>query len=239
MSAPARPGAEQWEQWGVDPAWSRTIDVPSHDGGVHRWHLLERRPDGPIGAVVCVHGNPTWSYLWLRLLERLGDRWHVIALDQLGMGYSDRLGRRRYAERVRDLADAIDALDLDSARGRGGPRRGGAVVQGWAVDHPDRLAGLACNTGIAVPAGRRAPGLIRLAAAGPMTDLVGRRTRVFVDGTLALSTRGSRLRVRPRCGRRMGRAADRAAIRGRRRRPSTTRTHRRRRSPTSPPGCRR
>ena len=46
-----------------------------------------------------------------------------------------------------------------------------------------------CNTGIAVPAGRRAPSLIRLAAAGPITDLVGHRTRIFVDGTLGLSWR--------------------------------------------------
>ena len=214
MSAPARPSAEQWEQWGVDPAWSRTIDVPSHDGGVHRWHLLERRPDRPIGTVVCVHGNPTWSYLWLRVLERLGDRWHVVALDQLGMGYSDRLGRRRYAERVRDLADAIEALGLAERLVVVGHDWGGAVVQGWAVDHPDRLAGLVlCNTGIAVPAGRRAPGLIRLAAAGAMTDLVGRRTRVFVDGTLALSMRRIPSSVRPALRAPYARAVDRAAIR--------------------------
>ena len=42
---------------------------------------------------------------------------------------------------------------------------GGAIAMGWAVEHSDQLAGLMlCNTGIEVPAGRRAPGLIRLAA---------------------------------------------------------------------------
>lgn len=218
MDTPALPSADQWRQWGVDPAWSRTLDVGSHDGATHRWHVLERRPDSreaPVGTVVCVHGNPTWSYLWRPLIERLGDRWHVVAVDQLGMGFSDRLpAPRSYAERVRDLDDVVAALGLDGPLVMVGHDWGGAVVQGWAVAHRDRLAGLVlCNTGIAVPPGRRAPSLIRLAAAGPMTDLVCRRTRTFVDGTIALSGRrlaahaGSALRAPYR------RAEHRAAIR--------------------------
>jgi acyl-CoA synthetase (AMP-forming)/AMP-acid ligase II/pimeloyl-ACP methyl ester carboxylesterase len=187
-AATARPTPEQWRGWGVDPAWSHWVDVDSHDGERHRWHLLERRPDAPLGTVVCVHGNPTWSYLWHRLLQRLGDRWHVVALDQLGMGLSDRVDRQRYADRVRDLDDALRALGLDGPVVLVGHDWGGAVVQGWAVDHPGRVAGLVlCNTGIAVPAGRRAPWLIRLAAAGPVTDLVGRRSRAFVGGTIGLA----------------------------------------------------
>lgn len=215
MNAPALPSADQWQQWGVDPSWSRMLDVPSHDGSSHRWHLLERRPDAPVGTVVCVHGNPTWSYLWHRVIERIGDRWHVIAVDQLGMGFSDRLpAPRSYAERVRDLADVVDALALDGPVVMVGHDWGGAVAQGWSVAHRDRLAGLVlCNTGIAVPAGRRAPSLIRLAAAGPMTDLACRRTRTFVDGTLALSWRRVPAHMRPAFRAPYRRAADRAAIR--------------------------
>lgn len=218
MNAPALPSADQWQQWGVDPPWSRTVDVPSHDGSTHRWHLLDRRPAAsavPAGTIVCVHGNPTWSYLWHRLIERLGDRWRVIAVDQLGMGFSDRLpSPRPYAARVRDLADVVDALDVEGSLVMVGHDWGGAVVQGWSVAHPDRLAGLVlCNTGIAVPAGRKAPSLIRLAAAGPMTDLVGRRTRAFVDGTLGLSWRRVPAHMRPAFRAPYRSAADRAAIR--------------------------
>lgn len=161
MSVPALPSADDWQRWGVDPSWSRVLDVPSHDGATHRWHVLERRPappTRPLGTIVCVHGNPTWSYLWHRVVERLGDRWHVIAVDQLNMGYSDRVGLRRYADRVRDLDDAIRALGLEGPLVMVGQDWGGAVVQGWSVAHQDRLAGMVlCNTGIAVPAGRRAP----------------------------------------------------------------------------------
>lgn len=186
-SAPI-PSAADWQAWRVDPAWSRFVDVPAAEGGTHCWHVLDRRPADAIGTVVCVHGNPTWSVLWRDLIERVGDRYRVIAVDQLGMGWSDRPGPRTYAQRVADLAAVIDALEIEGPLVVAGHDWGGAVSMGWAVDAGDRVAGMIlCNTGIAVPAGRRAPWLIRLAASGPLTDAACRRTRVFVDGTLALS----------------------------------------------------
>ena len=217
MSAPALPGADEWRQWHVDPSWSRTLEVPASDGRRHRWHVLERSPapgTAVLGTIVCVHGNPTWSYLWHRVIERLGDRYHVVAVDQLGMGYSDRVGPRHYAQRVSDLDDVIGALGLQGPLVVVGHDWGGAVAQGWAVAHPERLAGLVlCNTGIAVPAGRRAPSLIRLAAAGPVTDLACRRTRLFVDGTMWLSWRRIAAHMRPAFRAPYRRAAMRAAVR--------------------------
>jgi hypothetical protein len=50
----------------------------------------QRRPD-PVGTLLCVHGNPTWSYLWRRLLAAAPPGWRVVAPDQLGMGWSERL----------------------------------------------------------------------------------------------------------------------------------------------------
>ena len=38
------------------------------------WHLLDTGPAldaagiTPVGTLLCVHGNPTWSYLWRRLV---------------------------------------------------------------------------------------------------------------------------------------------------------------------------
>jgi len=182
-AGPTPPTDAQWRSWGVDPSWSRSIEVD----GV-RWHLLERSPAQPIGTVVCVHGNPTWSILWHNLLQRLGDRYRVIAVDQLGMGFSERTAKRSYAQRVQDLTAVVDALHIDGPFTLVGHDWGGAISMGFAVAQPDRLRGLVlCNTGIAVPRGRSAPRLIRTAAAGPMTDLCCRRTRTFVDGTIALS----------------------------------------------------
>ncbi|MCU1359133.1 MAG: putative fatty-acid--CoA ligase [Ilumatobacteraceae bacterium] len=191
MSSAALPTAEQFRRWGVDPGWSQVIDVPGHDGVDHRWHVLDRAPVGtPLATIVCVHGNPTWSYLWHHLIEQMGDRYRVIAVDQLGMGWSERTDRRRYADRVRDLDGVIDALAIEGPMVIAGHDWGGAISMGWAGGAAPRreLAGMVlCNTGIAVPAGRKAPWLIRLAATGPVTSVVGHRTRTFVDGTIALS----------------------------------------------------
>ncbi len=210
---------DQLRRWGVDPAWSRTVSVPesgSAGGVVNTWHVLDsgdpRRRSAPA-TVVCVHGNPTWAYLWRSFHHRLGERYRVVAVDQLGMGLSDRTGLRRFATRVDDLGDIIAALEIDGPVVLAAHDWGGPISLGWALRNRDRVAGaILCNTGVAVPAGRRAPALIRLAASGPVTDFVGHRTRIFVDGTLALS--GNRVSALAREGFRAPyrRAADRQAI---------------------------
>ncbi len=198
--APAVPDDATWRRWDLNPAWSRLIDVASHRGGVHRWHLLDTGEpaaggtpsEGPAPVVLCVHGNPTWGYAWASFLRRLHPSYRVIAIDQLGMGYSDRTEPRRYVDRVRDLDDLVVALRLPA----GTPLVlaahdwGGAIAMGWAVQDPHQIAGLIlCNTGIAVPAGRSAPGVIRLAASAPLLDAVCRGTPTFVEGTVRLSGR--------------------------------------------------
>lgn len=191
LNRPPTPRAAEFEGWGIDPQWSRLLDVPSHDGTTHTWHVLDHGPEHPLATVVCVHGNPTWSFTWRSFVRRLGDRYRVIAVDQLGMGFSDRLAQKRpFADRVADLGDVIEALDVRGPVITAAHDWGGPISLRWVLANPDRVAGVVlCNTGVAVPAGRRAPALIRLAATGPITALVGHRTRIFVDGTLALSGR--------------------------------------------------
>jgi acyl-CoA synthetase (AMP-forming)/AMP-acid ligase II len=92
---------------------------------------------------------------------------------------------------------------------------GGAIAMGWAVEHADRVAGLVLsNTGIAVPAGRRAPGLIRLAASRGMLATVCRRTSVFVRGTAWLSRGRTPAWFREALMAPYRRAVDRSAIEG-------------------------
>ncbi len=194
-ATPAPPDPETWQRWDLDPSWSRLIDVASHEGGLHRWHVLDTgapagRPDAP--TLLCVHGNPTWGYAWASFLRRMHENYRVIAVDQLGMGYSERTATRRYSDRVRDLDDVVVALQIPG----GSPLVvaahdwGGAVAMGWAVQDPQQVAGMIlCNTGIAVPEGRSAPGIIRLAASPLLLDVVCRGTPTFVEGTVRLSGR--------------------------------------------------
>ena len=170
---------------GLDPAWSRTIDL---DGVA--MHVLERPAQGdPRVTLLAVHGNPTWSYLWRRLLAEAPPDWRVIAVDQIGMGLSDRpAGTRRLADRVADLTRATEVLGVTGPVVTVAHDWGGPVSLGWALAHRDQLAGVVlANTAVHQPERASAPTLIRLARSRPLLDAVTRRTTAFLRGTTLLS----------------------------------------------------
>ena len=144
--------------------------------------------------MLCLHGNPTWSYLWRRFLAAAPPGWRVIAPDQLGMGWSERLDRpRTLAERIDDLGRLTDALEVTGPEVTGrvvavAHDWGGPVLLGWAERHRDLLAGLVLtNTGVSLPADTAPPGVITLARSGPLLETVCGRTPAFVRATTALS----------------------------------------------------
>jgi acyl-coenzyme A synthetase/AMP-(fatty) acid ligase/pimeloyl-ACP methyl ester carboxylesterase len=185
------PTAEQLAAIGLRPEWSRQLDVAAHDGGSHRWHLLDRPGTDPSApTVLCLHGNPTWGFLWSRLLDELDPHYRVVAPDLLGMGFSERTAMRRYRQRVDDVADLVAALGLDRPVWLVAHDWGGALAMGLAVHHPQLVAGMVLvNTGIAVPEGRSAPWLIRAAAARGLHGVVTARSSLFVRGTPRLPGR--------------------------------------------------
>jgi acyl-CoA synthetase (AMP-forming)/AMP-acid ligase II/pimeloyl-ACP methyl ester carboxylesterase len=189
---------------GLDPVFSRLVTAPESQGLqiTHEWHILDNRGRlaelgvTPVGTILCVHGNPTWSYLWRDLLSSAteaaasgGEAWRVIAVDQLDMGFSERSGTvRPLTRRVRDLGDLTDALQLSGPVITLGHDWGGVVSLGWAVDHPELLAGVAVlNTAIHQPEGAAIPAPLRLALLRGMLGASTVRTPAFLETTLALA----------------------------------------------------
>jgi len=174
---------------GLDPAWSRSVRVPGTDGVEHCWHVLDNGVTDPVGTLLCVHGNPTWSYLWRRLLAAAPPGWRVVAPDQLGMGWSDRLPEpRSLRRRVADLGDLTAALGVTGPVVTVGHDWGGVISLGWALEHRAQLRGVVlANTAVAMPAGDLGPALIRLAHAPGVRSAVTVGTPVFVRATTALS----------------------------------------------------
>ena len=168
--------AELWP--GVPAAWSRYVQVPSsaavdRPGTSHKWHVLDNAPDlaargvEPAGTLLCVHGNPTWSYLW-RTLAAAGSTterpWRVIAVDQLDMGYSARTGAfRRLADRITDLSDLTAELGLEGPVVTVGHDWGGIISLGWALAHRRDLAGVVLTNTAVHPAGFSLPPALQLA----------------------------------------------------------------------------
>ena len=174
---------------GLDAAWSRLVRVEGSDGAEHTWHVLDSRPADSSLTVLCVHGNPTWSYLWRRLFTTAPPSWRVIAPDLLGMGFSDRLDApRTLAERVSDLSALTEALDVSGPVVTVAHDWGGSISLGWAAEHRAQLRGVVLtNTAVHLPEGLAGPVLIRLAHLPALRTAVCTLTPTFVRGATALS----------------------------------------------------
>jgi pimeloyl-ACP methyl ester carboxylesterase len=90
----------------------------------HRYTTVEGqrlfyREAGPAGApvVVLLHGFPTSSFMFRGLIPALADRYHVIAPDHLGFGFSDAPAAAGFDytfERLTDLTQGLlDQLGVD------------------------------------------------------------------------------------------------------------------------------
>ncbi len=192
---------------GVSPAWQQVLTVPSTSavdpvGTSRQWHYLDNESDvlatgkAPRGTLLCVHGNPTWSYLWRTLLagatspETLaaGGPWRVIAVDQLDMGFSERTGTfRRLEDRINDLSDFTAALGLTGPVVSVGHDWGGIISLGWATRHKDQLAAVVLTNTAVHPAGFTLPPALKLALHPAVHQWGTRTTSAFLRVTHGLA----------------------------------------------------
>ncbi|MHB8469650.1 MAG: haloalkane dehalogenase [Gaiellaceae bacterium] len=114
-----------------------------------RMHYLD---EGDGDPVLLLHGEPTWSFLWRKIIPPLAARARALAPDLIGFGRSDKPtdgGWYTYDRHVAAIAGLVEALDL---------RRLTLVVHDWggpiglrvAVEHEERVDRLVVlDTGIA------------------------------------------------------------------------------------------
>jgi haloalkane dehalogenase len=105
------------------------------------------------GAVpmLFLHGNPTSSHLWRRILPRVGESGRCLAPDLIGMGDSGKPGiAYTFDDHARYLDAWIDALGLDQVV-LIGHDWGGALAFDWAARHPERVRGIAFTETIVKP----------------------------------------------------------------------------------------
>jgi haloalkane dehalogenase len=113
-----------------------------------RMHFVEEGSGDPI---LLLHGEPTWAFLYRRMIPPLADVGRVVAPDYFGFGRSDkptRIEDYSYDFHYGSIERLADELDL---------RETTVVVQDWggpiglrlAVERQDRVARLVVlNTGI-------------------------------------------------------------------------------------------
>jgi haloalkane dehalogenase len=134
------------------PGWPfapRHVEVGGDGEGPVRMHYVD---EGPPAAepVLCLHGEPSWSYLYRKMIPILVGAGHrVVAPDLVGFGRSDKPALRSdysYASHLDWLRAFVAALDLQSIH---------LVCQDWGgllglrlvAEHPQRFARVvAANT---------------------------------------------------------------------------------------------
>jgi haloalkane dehalogenase len=88
-------------------------DVDDGQGGVLRMHYLD---EGEGEIILCLHGQPSWSYLYRKMIPLLTEAgYRVIAPDLIGFGKSDKPTQRAsytYANHVHWIKSFVEALDL-------------------------------------------------------------------------------------------------------------------------------
>ncbi|WP_046243782.1 haloalkane dehalogenase [Hymenobacter terrenus] len=94
----------------------RYTQVKSPHNGPLRLHYLDEGPRDAPETVLMLHGEPTWSYLYRKMIPIVAAAGHrVIAPDLIGFGKSDKLRERKsysYAQHVAWLTEFITNLNL-------------------------------------------------------------------------------------------------------------------------------
>lgn len=124
------------------------IDV----GDQQQMHVMETGQGLPV---LMVHGNPTWGFLYRRIIERVdGDELRCIAPDLIGLGFSSKprsIQWHTLENHARWLGVLIDQLNLDGLIFVG-QDWGGPVGLRALADRPHLLKGMVIlNTAVAPP----------------------------------------------------------------------------------------
>jgi haloalkane dehalogenase len=133
----------------------RFADLPGYSFVAHyleqdglRMHYVDEGAGDPL---LLLHGEPTWAFLYRKLIPPLADVARVVAPDYFGFGRSDK------PTRVEDYSYDFHCRSIERLAGELDLREATVVVQDWggpiglrlAVEHPEQVARLVIlNTGI-------------------------------------------------------------------------------------------
>jgi haloalkane dehalogenase len=106
------------------PHYFEMYGLADHGKSLRMHYLEEGDPRGE--PVLLLHGEPTWSYLYRKMIPPLAEAgYRVIAPDYFGFGKSDKpenLGWYTFDAHVESIKRLVDELDLDGIT---------VVVQDW------------------------------------------------------------------------------------------------------------
>ncbi len=96
--------------------------------------------EGEGKVILCIHGNPTWSYFYRNVIASLREKYRVIALDNIGCGLSDKPQNYDYTlnNHIDNLQKLICHLKIEKYS-LIMHDWGGAIGMGAAVQNPEKI----------------------------------------------------------------------------------------------------
>ena len=87
-----------------------TLEQWKNKGGYDKvlGHQIFTQEEGSGETILLIHGFPTASWDWWQMWSDLASRYHVLALDMLGFGYSNKPKDQKYS--ILEQADIIEAF---------------------------------------------------------------------------------------------------------------------------------
>jgi len=126
-------------------AWRAEYPFESHflemQSGVRMHYVDEQLANSPsLNTILCVHGNPTWSFYYRSIVSEFRDQCRIVAVDHVGCGLSDKPQQYDYCltQHTKNLVQLIEALDLRNIT-LVVHDWGGAIGLGAAVRCPTRF----------------------------------------------------------------------------------------------------
>lgn len=167
--------------------WRSLYPFESHEMrlGPLRYHYVDEGRGEPL---LMVHGNPTWSFYWRRLVSAFREKHRAVAVDHIGCGLSDKPRDYAYtlAQHTDNLAALIERLDLNDITLLVHDW-GGAIGLGAAVRMPQRFARLVLfNTGAFPPP--YVPLRIRVCRTPLLGKLAVQGGNLFARAALSMAT---------------------------------------------------
>lgn len=93
-------------------------------------------------TIICLHGEPTWGYIYRNFIPQLSDKYRIIVPDMMGFGKSETPQNKEYTLKthVENLGNLIKYLDLKSITFVG-QDWGGPITGAYAIRNLDRVKG--------------------------------------------------------------------------------------------------
>jgi pimeloyl-ACP methyl ester carboxylesterase len=93
-------------------------------------------------TIICLHGEPTWGYIYRNFIPQLSDKYRIVVPDMMGFGKSETPQNKEYTLKthVENLDNLIKYLDLKNITFVG-QDWGGPITGAYAIRNLNRVKG--------------------------------------------------------------------------------------------------